>query len=105
MKAFLFCLLFFNALFANTIVTENDPSTLVNGVSVITGDLYTFEEDFKVHGKEPISLFRTYLSGSSGWNPYPHLVASFIPMSGHFWIREHNGTTVSYRLNEKIKTE
>lgn len=62
MRYLLLILLPFAALLANdltTAVTENDPSSLVEGVSVITGDFYLGEEDYVVQGAEPISLGKT----------------------------------------------
>ncbi|HEV7738515.1 MAG TPA: hypothetical protein VGO47_14235, partial [Chlamydiales bacterium] len=83
-------------LFASPIVTENDPSTIVNGVSVITGDLYTFDEDIVVAGVEPLHFKRSYLSSIGDWTPYPHLVARFIVQPSLFIVVEPNGTNVNY---------
>ncbi|MBS0627304.1 MAG: hypothetical protein JSS09_03730, partial [Verrucomicrobia bacterium] len=63
MYSFFFILLFSSLLCANTaIVTENDPNTIVEGVSVITGDLYVLEEDLVIRGGQPICLSRSYVS-------------------------------------------
>src|SRR3990167_8613170 len=43
-------------------VTENDPITLIEGVSVITGDLYLRETDVVVQGVQPIRIGRNYVS-------------------------------------------
>ena len=56
---------------ADTIaVTENDPSTLVEGVSVITGDFYIQDEDIVIQGTQPIRLSRSYISqkGEGYWS-------------------------------------
>ena len=87
--------LIFFSLSANPIVTENDPSTLVEGVSVITGDFYTFEEDLVVPGAEPIRFQRAYVHSIGHVNQLPHLNAHWI--SGFFTVNEPNGTPVCYR--------
>ena len=91
------------ALFANspapTAVTENDPATLVDGVSVITGDFYMGEEDYRVAGAEPISIRRFYLSAIGGIPQYPHLTATFVSAFNQLSVREPNGTPVVYRAD------
>ena len=63
MRFFLSLFLIFSSLFADeTIFTENDPSFLVEGVSVISGDFYTYAEDYVVQGAEPIHIPRSYNS-------------------------------------------
>lgn len=94
---FLF-LLFLTSLSANTVVTENDPSSLVEGVSVITGDLYTFEDDYIIQGTEPIYIKRAYISSEGNWSPYPHFLATRIVSMQRFEITEPNGTRISYYL-------
>lgn len=79
-----------------TAVTENDPSTLVDGVSVITGDFYLAEEDYLVAGAEPIPVRRFYLSAIGGIPQYPHLTATFAMQSNKLITREPNGTEVFY---------
>lgn len=79
-----------------TAVTENDPATLVDGVSVITGDFYAAEEDYIIAGAEPISICRSYLSAVGGINQYPHLTATFILVMDKLLIDEPNGTQVVY---------
>ncbi len=103
MRYFTLFLFFASALFANTIVTENDPSTLVNGVSVITGDLYTFEEDYRVEGVEPISIRRAYLSSKGDWTPYPHLFATHLIALHSFEVIEPNGTAALYSGSPRDK--
>ena len=76
--------------------TENDPSTLVEGVSVITGKLYVGEEDYVVAGAEPIAKRRYYLSGYGGIDQYPHLLATFLPCFNQLHVCESNGTPVVY---------
>ncbi len=112
MKHILLLLLFFSSsLFANTVVTENDPSTLVHGVSVITGDLYTFDEDLVVAGAHPIRIHRGYLSKSGDWKPDAHFFATRTDNSS-FEIREPNGTklyylkpSVKHKKGKEIKAE
>ena len=82
-------------------VTENDPSTLVDGVSVITGDFYLGEEDYIVAGAEPIPLRRFYISRTGGIGQYPHLKAELAILINDIIVREPNGTSVSYSLEER----
>ena len=66
-----FILLTTHLLPSNTVaVTENDPSSLVEGVSVITGDLSSEKEDIAIQGVEPIHLNRNYISqkGKGVWD-------------------------------------
>lgn len=103
MRAFLF-FLFFSFLFADPgvlPVTENDPSTLVDGVSVITGDFYTYQEDYVVQGAEPIALRRSYLSNNPEMREYPHLIASYLCESNIFLLQEPNGTPLFYSESPK----
>lgn len=84
-------------------VTENDPSSLVEGVSVITGDLYSFEEDYIVQGAEPIRLPRSFISGESIRN-YNHLTAVWFSFLARVDVNEPNGTTLYYyKENDKSK--
>lgn len=55
-------------------VTENDPNSLVEGVSVITGDLYSEKEDVYIQGVQPIRLRRSYISqkGEGYWNSFSY---------------------------------
>lgn len=65
-------------LYADTAaVTENDPNTIVEGVSVITGDFYAWEDDIVVQGVEPIRLSRSYVSqkGLGYWDVLSYHVA------------------------------
>ena len=80
-------------------VTENDPSTLVEGVSVITGDLYSFEEDYIVQGAEPIRLRRSFLSSEGVFKTYEHLTATFFCEGNCFFVKEHSGTTLYYHAD------
>ncbi|MBS0626576.1 MAG: RHS repeat-associated core domain-containing protein, partial [Verrucomicrobia bacterium] len=60
---------------SNTVaVTENDPNTLVEGVSVITGDLFKERQDMVIAGVEPLCLSRSYISqkGEGYWNFFPY---------------------------------
>jgi len=98
MKFILLFLSLVSVLFANPAVTENDPSTLVNGVSMITGDLYTFDEDLVVAGAEPIHLRRGYLSSAGDWMPDAHLKAQLEVLQDFFVAQEANGTMIYYRV-------
>jgi len=84
-----------------TAVTENDPSSFVDGVSAITGDFYSYDEDYLVEGAEPISLRRSYLSRGVGSDNYPHLYASFWCGVNTVCITEPNGTQFLYRADPK----
>lgn len=77
-------------------VTENDPSSLVEGVSVITGDFYAFDEDYVVQGAEPIRLRRAYISREGIFRNYLHLSAGFCYQMNAFITNEPNGTPVLY---------
>jgi len=95
----LYFLLFFSllfSLFADLAVTENDPATLVEGVSVITGDLYSYEEDYTVRGAEPIRLHRSFISREGFFRSYQHLTATFTWANNKLWVNEHNGTALCY---------
>lgn len=89
--------------YTSTPVTENDPSTLVDGVSVITGDFYLGEEDYLVAGAEPIPVRRYYLSAIGGIPQYPHLTASFALGMNKLIIHEPNGTQVIYAADPSNK--
>jgi hypothetical protein len=59
----------------NTVtVTENDPNTLIEGVNVITGDLFKERQDVLIAGVEPLYLSRSYISqkGKGYWNFFPY---------------------------------
>ncbi|MBX7066089.1 MAG: hypothetical protein K1X28_02545 [Parachlamydiales bacterium] len=104
----LFCLFFCFALFAYSneaylSVTENDPSSLVEGVSVITGDLYSYEEDYVVQGAEPIHLPHSFISGESVRN-FNHLTALWLSFVGRVEVNEPNGTTLCYFKDKKDKS-
>lgn len=77
-------------------VTENDPSSFVEGVSVITGNFYSYDEDYTVHGAEPIHLRRCYISGEGLHDLNLHLFAMFIDGFNLVRVREANGTPIMY---------
>ncbi len=77
-------------------VTENDPSTLVEGVSVITGDLYLSEEDYVVQGAEPIPIQRHFLSRDGEFKNHHHRTAEFACLPNFFKVNEHNGIPILY---------
>lgn len=94
----------FSALFgygSSTAVTENDPSSLVEGVSVITGHFYSYDEDYVVQSAEPIRLRRCYLSGEGLHDLSFHLLATFIDGFNLVRVRESNGTPVTYAPDPK----
>ena len=80
-------------------VTENDPSALVEGVSMITGDLYSFDEDYVVQGAEPIRLQRAFISRLGTFRGDGHLRASFSCLTNEIFVNERNGTTLCYFLD------
>ncbi len=103
-----FLLLFFSVtttLFGQVAVTENDPSSLVDGlVSAITGDLFSFEEDVVVQGVEPLHLKRTYISskGEKTWRLFPGNEAVLFT-TGVLKLIEPNGTVLRYHSNRRIE--
>ena len=102
-KVFLF-LIFFSSLFAEratTSVTENDPSTLVEGVSMITGDFCTYDQFHTVQGAEPIRFKSCYLTKGLFFTGHEHLIATFIVFSNIIELSEPNGTTVLYQDSPK----
>ena len=82
-------------------VTENDPSSLVEGVSVITGDLYALEDDYVIQGAEPIRLRRSFISRDGVFKGYQHLTATFACTINQLFGKEHNGTTLFYYTASK----
>src|ERR1700733_2382629 len=98
MKTLVLFLLITLRLCANTVVTENDPSTLVEGlVSVITGDLYLAEEDIAIEGAEPLHLRRHYISKRSDITFITHLFASYNPGApARMGIQEPNGSVLYF---------
>ena len=100
MQIFLLLLFLLSSLFANeTIFTENDPSFLVEGVSVISGDFYEYEEDYTVQGAEPIHVRHACLPNSIPVDSN-HLICTYSCdlMYGGFKLHltEPNGTTFVY---------
>ena len=84
---FTFLICFFSCVYGSTIaVTENDPNSIVNHVSVITGDVYCLEEDIVVQGVPPISFRRSYVSqkGMGGWSMLECLLRAELIQSS--WI-------------------
>src|SRR5579863_10472975 len=98
MKRYILFFLVTLRLCASTIVTENDPSTLVEGlVSVITGDLYLAEEDITIEGAEPLPLRRHYISRGKGFRFFEHLFASYHPgIPDNLAIHEPNGSLLHF---------
>ncbi len=69
-------------------VAENDPNSLVEGVSVITGDLYRYEEDVIVQGVQPLKLSRSYFSqkGEGSWDGFSYQ---------ELFVKESSGNTTN----------
>jgi RHS repeat-associated protein len=95
-------------LFSNPVaVIENDPNTIVDGVSVITGDFYAQCDDVVVQGYEPIRLHRSYVSqkGEGIWNFFQYHRA--LLRVGNKWNKgklllvEPNGSLLVYNWKEK----
>lgn len=91
-------------LYTNPIaVTENDPNSIVEGVSVITGDFYTECEDIIIQGYEPLRLRRSYLSqkGEGSWTFLPYenaiLYTTTEQGEGRLHIPERSGATLIYK--------
>lgn len=89
---------------ATTATTENEPGALVNGVNVITGDLYLVEEDLAVQGAEPIRLKRHYISGKGQgyWNMFSYQRAFIDFSSKVIEVVEEGGARLYYRWKEKV---
>ena len=106
MSRFFFILSFFFSVYlytSTTATTENEPSALVNGVNVITGDLYLLEEDAVVHGAEPIPLQRNYISqkGYGYWNMFSYHRAFADFDSTTIEIIEPSGARLFYKWDAK----
>jgi hypothetical protein len=110
MFIFFIVLSFISTLFSNEsslVVTENDPSTLVEGVNVITGELYALQEDYVVQGAEPISFRRSFLSREGIFQNYQKFTATFFPLHNMVLVHESNGSLLNYYfyscLNHRAK--
>ncbi|HSX37494.1 MAG TPA: RHS repeat-associated core domain-containing protein [Chlamydiales bacterium] len=68
----------------------------MEGVSVITGDLYTYDEDYVVQGAEPVRIRRSFISRDGYFKGSQHLVAELICGGNYLTIFEHNGTVLTY---------
>src|SRR3989339_505335 len=106
MRYFLFILsflLFTSIQAGTTATTENQPSALVNGVNVITGDLYLLENDLTVQGAEPIHLQRNYISqkGDGYWNMFSYHRAFIDFVNEVIEIIEPSGARLFYRWKTK----
>ena len=91
---------------SNTVaVTENDPQSLVEGVSVITGDLSSEKIDVIIQGVEPIHLSRNYISqkGKGLWDFFSYHRAYLDWNSKLLEITEPSGAILLYEgaLSEK----
>lgn len=75
--------------------TENELSTLVEGVSVITGDFCMHSSVYTVQGIEPIYLSNTYISEGWFFSGYEHYKATWL-FDGNIIIRELYGTNITY---------
>ncbi len=87
--------------------TENDPSTLVEGVSVITGDFYAQETDIVIQGVQPIHLSRNYISqkGHGYWELFPYHLARcyFSHENRRLELTEPSGAVLLYTGKSKKK--
>ncbi len=94
---FFFCLIL-RFLQGDIAVTENHPETLVDGVSVITGDLYLQEEDLVVKGVEPIRLQRSYISnkGEGFWQFHSYHQAIVSEYTNRIDLIQPSGTKLTY---------
>ena len=88
-------------------VTENDPTTLVEGVSVITGDFYAQETDIVIQGVQPIRLGRNYISqkGKGYWEQFSYHLARYYrdPGTCQLELTEPTGGTFLYKGKSKKK--
>jgi hypothetical protein len=76
----------------STSVTENDPSSFVEGVSMITGDFCMQNQFYTVAGIEPIHLRSIYTSRGLSLSGYEHLTATFFLLTNILEVTEPNGT-------------
>lgn len=84
-------------------VTENEPSSLVEGVSVITGDFCMHNELYTIQAAEPIPISRTYISAGVMFNGYEHTAATFFPQQDIILISERYGTPIFYFMKKTRK--
>lgn len=97
MRFFVFFLLAVELLgFDVATVTENEPSSLVEGVSVITGDFCMRNHICTVQGAEPIHLNSTYVSAGAFLTGYEYCKADFKRASYSISIQEPYGTQIDY---------
>lgn len=90
--------------FETTAITENDPSSFVEGVSIITGGFYLVDDNLVVQGAEPIRLNRAYISSLGKVEGYKHLEASPSVGTEVLDVAEPNGTLLCY-VPEGTKVE
>jgi len=88
-----------------TVVTENEPSSLVEGVSVITGDFCMRNHICTVQGAEPIHLNSTYVSEGVFLTGYEYCKAKFKWLSRFVSIQESYGTQIDYFLEDSDKKQ
>lgn len=104
MQRVFLALLFVQRVFATvTATTENDPSVFVNGVNVITGAIYSYNDDYVVESAEPIRIQRSYISGVPFSIDYAHLTAEFLTETNQFVICEPNGTALLLKPDRENK--
>jgi len=99
MNLLLFFFLISSSLFASLATTENQPSSLVEGiVSAVTGDLYALEEDIVIQGAEPLKIKRSYISakGHGAWQLFHYAIASYDPLFRTIQVVQPNGTLLAY---------
>lgn len=105
---FLFASLISSYLFSSTVATtENEPSAFVDGVNVITGNLYLLENDLTVQGAEPIHLQRNYVSqkGEGYWNMFPYHRAFIDFRKNVVEIIEPSGARLYYKWKTKYNSK
>ncbi|MBX9743756.1 MAG: hypothetical protein K2X08_00925, partial [Chlamydiales bacterium] len=93
--SFLFAALSAFAERATTSITENDPSSFVENVNMITGDFCLQDQLYRVRGAEPIQLHTTYFTKGAFLEPLDRLTAILI-FGCYMEILESQGTSVQY---------
>src|SRR5689334_19591383 len=105
MAVFFWVLLFVTSVFAEratTSATENDPSSFVEGVNMVTGDFCMYDDWYVVEGAEPIRLSMAYLTKTLFINQTDRLLATYWRPYTIQTLEPH-GTLVFYRLARDCK--
>ena len=93
-QLFLFLLLSLS-LFADPAISANDPSTIVEGVSVIKGLLYESAEDYTVQGAQPIAFRRSFISHAQ------NCAAGYMGHYGDHLVNYHDPHLIAVRIGMK----